>query len=288
MGHKMFRIVSDLHLEGMSEYFLSTMDGEDDMILILAGDICEFHLIETYKCYQNFLEDCSNRFREIIYVPGNHEYYNDDWNNSFGKWKNVIEKKYKNITVMDREVMNVPIDVQGKTISYKVVGTTLWTDMNNNNPITKMTGARFLNDFKMIKGGFTPETMVEENEKSRTFIRYALIDAMENFDPVIVVTHHGPTVKSIAPKYQHNDFHENCLFVNTVIDSYFEEFPLRLWVHGHTHESINHLAGHGCKVIANPKGYSQYSFIKYGEHVIRHQNSNYDDRLVLTAEALYF
>lgn len=281
----MFRIISDLHLEGMDKYSLPKTKNEKETVLFLAGDICEFHMITYHEPYQKFLTDCNKRFKLTIYVPGNHEYYGSSIVD-FRKYKTLIEKKYKNVKVVDREIITVPITVKGKETNFKVVCATLWTDMNRKDPITKVRGQTYLKDFNMIKE-FTPELFIEENEKARTFIRYAVMDSEERSDPTIVITHYGPTYKSVSPTYQNLGYQTNGLFVNNDLDLLFEALPLRLWVHGHTHESVNHLLGHGCRVIANPKGWT--SLISLGGKVLsNHQNSNYDELFTLSPEDLYF
>lgn len=282
----MFRIISDLHLEGMTRYKLPKTAFEKDTVLILAGDICEFHLIDTHEGYRDFLKDCNSRFKQVIYVPGNHEYYGSSIND-FEKYKKLIEKKYKKITVADNQIIDIPMVVNGSEVTFKLVCATLWTDMNNGDPLTMVNAIQYMGlDYKRIED-FNPEIWVEINKASRTFIRYGVVDALENFDPVIVVTHHGPTMKSVPPKYQNLGQMTNSLFMNTGMEPIFEEVPLKLWVHGHTHDSVDHLLGHGCRVIANPKGLTSYKFLEE-QVLMSHQNKNYDELLTLSPEALYF
>lgn len=278
----MFRIVSDLHLEGIKQYFLPETENEKDTVLILAGDICEFPLLDRHDCFKHFLEDCDVRFKKIVYVPGNHEYFGT-FLKSFPFWKELIEKKYENITVMDRETITVTMGDK----NFKIVGATLWTDMNNGDPMTTMEAQSFLaDDFKRIDK-LTPKQVLDHNDLAREYIIDSLMDSLDTYDPTIVVTHHGPTEMSIASKYKMAPMTQNHLFVNTNMESYFDHVPLRLWVHGHTHETIDHTIGHGCRVIANPKGYSM-DLMYDGVHYSSPQNKSYDDTLVLSPDDLYF
>ena len=88
------KIASDLHLE------FSTCDINNDEncdVLILAGDIITSQDLNDYPIvsdsqqsplgsrqrlalrYRDFFSSMTNKFPEVIYVPGNHEYYKGKW-----------------------------------------------------------------------------------------------------------------------------------------------------------------------------------------------------------------
>ena len=76
------RIVSDLHLEYASVHIPNDMQilrngTEAGQVLVLAGDICEYNHLEVLKA---FIQVQSERFYHVIYVPGNHEYYHNYFN----------------------------------------------------------------------------------------------------------------------------------------------------------------------------------------------------------------
>ena len=67
------QIASDLHIE----YINQPIDVDDFIkpvapILVLAGDIGSLYL---YDQLHKFLSDLSNKFKHILYIPGNHEFY---------------------------------------------------------------------------------------------------------------------------------------------------------------------------------------------------------------------
>ena len=82
MTIKHIRIASDLHLEGFAQRnpetlgidFLPRDDRDAESILVLAGDISSIpdQLV-------NFIQVCQKRFPQVIFVPGNHEYYKHDY-----------------------------------------------------------------------------------------------------------------------------------------------------------------------------------------------------------------
>jgi len=75
----MFRLFSDLHLE-FDNWRPSSPRNWDD-VLILAGDIAELKSKQLY----DFLSWATDEHDYVLYVPGNHEYYQgvypDSWDN---------------------------------------------------------------------------------------------------------------------------------------------------------------------------------------------------------------
>jgi len=121
------RVISDLHLEFSNGIFdLPRLESDKDTILVLSGDIGMFSYPETYI---PFLKECSLRFREIIYIAGNHEYYGSDINYGLECGKNEISKaNLKNVFLGDNFVHQVD-DVY-------FVCSTLWSSFDNKNPMS--------------------------------------------------------------------------------------------------------------------------------------------------------
>ena len=234
-------IASDLHLEFKD---LTLENSEKADVLILAGDIC---LAKHIKKYETFFKDVSEKFKDIIYVVGNHEHYNHLYNDTTKVIKNELPD---NVYLLDNEAK----EIDGKVF----VGGTLWTDMNNECDKTLSATEFFMNDFKVIKFfdgvnymKFTTKQSVREHTKCRDYIKNVLSNSKDK--DVIVVTHHSPSHQSIHPRFLHETiingaFHNSLDYMMEMADN------LKLWVHGHTHESFHYVIG-TTQVVCNPRGY---------------------------------
>ena len=74
---------------------------------------------------------------------------------------------------------------------------------------------------------------------------------IEMFDgPTVVITHYLPHRHSIHPKYKGDRL--NPAFASDL--SRLVRPPVKLWIHGHTHESFNYVVN-GTRLVCNPRGY---------------------------------
>jgi hypothetical protein len=71
--------------------------------------------------------------------------------------------------------------------------------------------------------------------------------------PTVVITHHLPSQRSIAPRYAGSL--SNAGFVSE-LDSLMGAERVQLWIHGHTHSSFDYTVA-GTRVVCNPRGYAR-------------------------------
>lgn len=69
----------------------------------------------------------------------------------------------------------------------------------------------------------------------------------------LVITHHLPSYKSIAKKYQGSSL--NPYFASN-LDHLVRKLNPALWIHGHTHSNLGYLLG-TTRIFCNPKGYDR-------------------------------
>ena len=135
----LIRPVSDLHLEFYDQYkkdFRLKVDIDAATILVLAGDI---HLGDQSEKY---IKRWSKRFQHIILVAGNHEFYNLEINSTITKLKEMTDR-YENVSFLNNSIVEVE--------DVLFVGATLWSDYDNNNPISMWNAQQNMNDFLCIQ-----------------------------------------------------------------------------------------------------------------------------------------
>jgi len=172
-----------------------------------------------------------DRFPQVLYVAGNHEYYR-----TAPRWASGLlaasARDFPNLHVLDASVAEI-----GGT---RFVGATLWFP-----PTPDEAQYRpFLSDFSLIQE-FVP--WVHETHAAHLAF---LESAVRPGD--VVVTHFVPHPRSIAPQYEGDPL--NRFFVAGDAAPLVERSGARLWIHGHTHVSFDYLVG-GTRVVCNARGY---------------------------------
>jgi Icc-related predicted phosphoesterase len=244
---------SDLHLEfGALE--LHNTEAAD--VLILSGDILMAqHLGVKEKHderYRTFFAQCCERFPRVIYVVGNHEYYNVDFQTTVAKLKQ--ELTHDNLHILENETVDI--------LGYTFIGASLWTNMNEEDGLTMHHIDSMMNDYRLIKNSarmlnewkparFTPEDAVAEHKRSLDYINHVTYNRPHY--KFVVVTHFCPSKKSIHPKYAHDTI-MNGGFASDLDDFIAYRPQIKLWTHGHTHEQFDYMISE-TRVVCNPRGY---------------------------------
>lgn len=209
-----FQLFSDLHLELSDEYpkIIPTAN-----LLILAGDIGNLQSIN----YRNFLQYCSSRFKIILVILGNHEFYHFQ-NNTYQEIKLMYEKFFKsfdNIILLDNNYI-----IYGTYIFY---GSTMWSCSLPN----------FLEE--KIKNF---QNTLESFDHLRIFEKF-LYDFKDSPLKKIIITHF-PVLRNDAfvdPKYSNESLERKKYFCN----HYLHLFPnhylnnILYFISGHTHYSYD-------------------------------------------------
>lgn len=259
------RIISDIHLEFYDKkiYQLPKIADEENTILLLCGDIC---LSDKFTTFKYFFDDVSERFKHVVYIAGNHEYYGTKFPLVI---KRLYEKfeTYSNVFFLEKDY--VIID------RVKIIGTTLWTDYDGRNPLSMYNAKMFMNDYKKIRTGPTgeewrrklrPEDVLFEHDKCLVFLKNEIAKQSEEWDKTIVMTHHAPTKLSIHHKFKTNEL--NGCYANSLFDLiYYNTNKIDYWFHGHTHMSCNYKIGEST-IICNPEGYPTENYTGCEHNVI--------------------
>lgn len=224
------QIASDIHLEFMGPTdqrdLHSTFKGEAD-VLVLAGDIVPLRIIDQVR---DSLAEFCGKYKHVVYVLGNHEYYDTSPAEAHAVLGAVSNELY-NLHVLKNSFLMID--------GQKFYGGTLWFEDKPRNRFLK----RHLNDFYLIKD-FEPWVYQQNHE-------FVANGKMFIDEGTIVVSHHLPSYKSVADRYKGDEL--NAFFVHDAEHLIFGKKP-KLWVHGHSHISCDYRLDQ-TRVIANPYGY---------------------------------
>jgi len=229
--------MSDLHLEFEGSKILFEPEDVGADVLILAGDI---HLgTEAIPWIQRF----ASRYSDIIYIPGNHEYYRNDWATLHKELAHAAES-IPNLHFLD------PGAIQIHNIHF--IAATLWTDFKENNERAKVVCERGMSDYRVVRNSNSEFNQIcagdtyKAHQMHKSFIKTALADSPY---PTVVITHHAPSFQSIDLNYVGDEL--NAGYASN-LDKLVEEADI--WIHGHIHASQDYHLGK-CNVLSNPRGY---------------------------------
>lgn len=248
--------MSDLHLETQPGFQATPAPGAD--LLVLAGDI------GSYQRGSRLLEEDFGLARfsprhgwpcEVMYVPGNHEYDNLDFDETHERLREACERL--GITWLEREVA-----VRGRT---RFVGSTLWADFDafvtqedraHPSRVERKRDKAFraanyyLSKAATTRGGapWLAPGWREQALICQAWLRDALAQPFDG--TTVVVTHFAPSLHSADPRYGLTP--GTAGFCNSM-----DEWLLQAqyWLHGHLHCPQDYVQN-GCRVMANSLGYA--------------------------------
>jgi predicted phosphodiesterase len=224
------QIMSDLHFEmhadGGAE-LIRELDPTGVDVLVLAGDIT---MARHYEDLASVFKPLARKYRHILYVPGNHEYY-----------KSSPGQVARNLAKLTKEFPEVVIPENDTVVlaGQRFIAGTMWFRPDP----TAEPNKRFMHDFSLIQD-FEPWVY----EQNAAFEK-VLATQVEADD--VVVTHHLPAFDSVPARFARSAM--NAFFVCDMAPQVREHQP-KLWIHGHSHDRCDYLLGK-TRVVANPLGY---------------------------------
>lgn len=241
-----FQYASDLHIEHHPQStfkFWSNILTPVAPHLILNGDIVA---ASSPKQVEAFLKWCKLNWDEVIYIPGNHEYYNT----SILDGDLVLGEICQRLGVHYLNRKSVMID------GVLIIGCTLWSRIP---PQDVTMVSEMLNDFHLIKD-HTVEKHNMMHQFDLVFI-HGELNRMERESPntpVIVATHHCPN-QDLA-RLSNPTYDLSSGFGTDVIHRFsIHADRIRVWLYGHSHiNASKHFDG--IRVTCNQLGYNPRSF----------------------------
>ena len=264
------KLVSDLHLE-FSDCFVTNNNNYD--VLILGGDICVAQDLhdhpepsnttdqvaiaagiglgrrqEKAQRFRDFFKRCSFQFPHVIYIMGNHEFYNGKFYASIDYMRDEIAK-YPNIYMLEQDT---------KIIDDVVfVGGTLWTNMNRRDPLTMHAIEGMMNDFRIIrndKRSYAAMSALDVAVRHDRTLAYIKLIVQEHKDKrCVVVGHHSPSFQSVHEIYK-TEYLMNGGYHSDLSEFILDHPQIKLWTHGHTHHPFDYVIGE-TRIVCNPRGY---------------------------------
>jgi Icc-related predicted phosphoesterase len=227
------QVASDLHLEHRKHHGANDVvrkickyrDGVD--ALVLAGDIWNLQLRLTADYLRRFVDS----YPAVIYVPGNHE-----------AWGWTIEQLHDELMEIEAKERTFHWLRPSKSVTVngrRFIGGTMWFPYDEDAEPFK----HWMNDFSFI------------SDQERIYTEFAFFKAMVVSEAKwsdVVVSHHTPSVKSIAKQFEGSPI--NPFFCVPEMESLITTLQPRMWIHGHTHDAFDYYID-DTRVVCNPGGY---------------------------------
>lgn len=249
--------MSDLHVDAATYVLPKTPPDVD--VIVLAGDLADGH----DRGVRWLREQVVPLGLPVVMVLGNHDFYADD----------LDDDRY---TLYDGlGVHMLRIDRPSVVIGgVRFIGQTLWTDyaIAGDVDAARSWGRLLMPDIMAIDVGFRrlqTRDLLERHRQQRKTLEKEL--AVPFAGKTVVVTHHAPHPLSLASPILTPSDGSFASDLSQVIETYH---PV-LWVHGHTHSTVDYTVG-GTRVVCNARGYARVA--KDGRRI---ENANFDPRLVV-------
>ena len=256
---QLIRPISDIHNE-FSVYNLPVLETDARSALLLAGDIC---VAESSSTLTLFLDAHADRFQDVLFIPGNHEYYHGSLRRVDDKLGEICSR-YENVHYMNRraETFN----------GVRYICATLWTDYRGGDPMVMMAAQGQMNDYVQIRTGppgfpyqrpLKAIDILPLHRDHRFFIEEELKRGNEDraagkCNSVVVMTHHSMSFQSRPPQEVANFRHGplDYAYYNVGMEDMIEKYEPDVIVHGHSHFPVDMMLGK-TRLVSNPRGYSK-------------------------------
>lgn len=229
---------SDLHLEfPRNEQFLRENPIRPVApVLVLAGDIVPLGSLSRFDW---FFDKLAAEFEQVIWVPGNHEYYRENLDD----YENPLHREIRSNIVLANDTL---MTYEG----VNFIAATLWSKISLQYAWIIEHG---MADFHVIKTGRSRFSSLRANllhRNSRAFIREELEKL--NGCPVVVCSHHVPTLMNYPEQYKGDSLNEAFA---TELSPLIEKFGPDAWIFGHHHANIPAFTIGKTQMLTNQLGY---------------------------------
>ena len=246
-------LLSDLHLEVAPLELPPSLEFD---VAVLAGDIVwPGTALADWVAASPLLR----RARAVVAVSGNHEVFDAVLQDEAAAMQRAAAARHTPpLHLLDCSEVRVD--------GVRFLGCTLWTDFElridtpagprSDRARAMAVAQRTMADYRCTgwrEGAAAPQPMTPQHtlqlhRRQRHWLECKLAEAFDG--STVVVTHHGPHRRSLAPRFAAQWVSAAYL---SELDAAFFAVPT-LWLHGHTHTSHDYRVG-ACRVVCNPRGY---------------------------------
>lgn len=210
-------------------------------ILILAGDVVPFALMNEHEDFFDYLSD---HFALTYWLPGNHEYYHSDLTD---RCDSLHEKIRSNVLLVN--------NYQVTHEDVRFIFSTLWTHLSVEN---QWRIQQALSDFQVINYKNERLTPNKYNDQHALGLTYISQQMEHTVGKTVVVTHHVPTFLNYPMKYKGDILNE--AFAVELYDL-IEPSGVKYWIYGHHHQNVSPFVIGVTNIITNQLGY-----VRHNEH----------------------
>lgn len=224
-----FQIASDLHLETYDEIKLNEFIKPEAPILILAGDIGRIQKLEQLTL---FLKAVCSKFKHVIYVLGNHEFYKVDGVKP--KHINELIQDINSIQITNLHILNRSSLIIGDVC---IIGCTLWSKIDYDVP-----------KFIVRIFGMNRSQYNKYHKKDLKYIQKMIDYCNDKKLKLVVVSHHTPSILVCDKKDRYQTLYYSEL------DYLLEKSKVHTWICGHVHKNFDFITRKGTRLVSNQKG----------------------------------
>lgn len=243
----LIQYASDLHLEfGLNAEFMTANPIEPSGdVLVLAGDITSLNYYKSRKLEKEFFKTLSKQFKQVFYIPGNHEFYRS----------------------LDARLLDEPLQIalypavfllNNVTRTYggvRFIFSTLWSHIDQENEYAVGNG---MADFQLItyRGKrLHPAVYTRDlHGPSLAFLRRELTTPTNV--PTVVVTHHLPSLQCVHSRHAGSLLEQG--FANDLDELILDTQP-DYWIYGHSHANRPPIQLGKTQLVSNMLGYCSMS-----------------------------
>jgi len=255
MAATTFQIISDTHLECCVRPLKDMLEVTADIVCLL-GDIGS----PFEKSYVDFLKECSEAYKHVLVITGNHEYYNNkciDMKCINGGIQQICSQ-FKNVHFLNNSVFDIG--------DVRFIGSTLWTHMPE---AEKYKVASLYSDYQYIyceeRIHLHPDYTTKMHKDAIAFIDTAVNEGAKMGKKNVVLTHHTPSFKFSDPKFADHLYRFG---LATELSQRLDGQYIKYWASGHTHVNCTDMPVNGTTLICNqfgrrPESLKNFSKSKY-------------------------